>query len=52
MKSSDIHIRVISQEMPLPPIIKIFLKITYKKNSFKFPRGQWVNDDTTSADAA
>ena len=31
MKSSDIHIRTISQKMPQPPINKYHLKITYLK---------------------
>ena len=34
MKSRDIHIRALSQEIPQPSIIQI---------SFKFPRGQWVD---------
>ena len=42
VKSSDIHIMAISQEMPHSLITKIYLKIT-SKISFKFPRGQWVN---------
>ena len=42
VKSSDVHIRAISQEMPQPSITKICLKIT-SKISFKFPRDQWVN---------
>ena len=41
VKSSDIHVRAISQEMPQPSITKTHLKIIYKI-SFKFPRGQWV----------
>ena len=36
-KSSDIHIRAISQEMPQPAITKICLKITYLKFHSKFP---------------
>ena len=42
VKSSDIHIRAISQEKPQPSITRIHLKIA-SKISFKFPRGQWVN---------
>ena len=38
VKSSDIRIRAISQEMPIPSSTKICLKITYLKISFKFPR--------------
>ena len=41
VKSSDIHIRAISQEMPQPSITKIHLKII-SKILFQFPRGQWV----------
>ena len=37
VKSSDIHIRAISQEMPQPSIIKISLKITYLKFHSNFP---------------
>ena len=37
MKSSDIHIRAISQEMPQPSIPKIHLKITYSKFHSNFP---------------
>ena len=44
VKSTDIHIRAISQEMPQPSITKIPWENYYiSKNSFKFPRGQWVN---------
>ena len=39
MKSSDINIMSISQEMPQPSITKICLKSRY----IKFPRGQSVN---------
>ena len=42
VKSSDIDIKVISQEMPQPSITKICLKITYLK-FLQIPRGQWVN---------
>ena len=45
VKSSDIHIRTISQEMPEPSITKVRLKITLKI-LFRFPRGQWVNTMT------
>ena len=38
VKSNDIHIRAISQEMPQPSIIKIRLKITYLKFHPNFPR--------------
>ena len=37
MKSSDIHIRTISHEMPQPSITKICLKITYLKFHSNFP---------------
>ena len=37
MKSSDIHIRAISQEMPQPSITKICLKITCLKFNSNFP---------------
>ena len=37
VKSSDIHIRAISQEMPQPSITKIYLKITCLKFHSKFP---------------
>ena len=37
VKSSDIHIRAISQEMPQPPITKIGLKITHLKFHSYFP---------------
>ena len=37
VKSSDIHIRAISQETPQPSITKIFLKITYQKFHSTFP---------------
>ena len=56
MKSNDIHIRAISQEMPQSSITKICLKIIFlkfhsnfpganelNKISFKSARGQWVN---------
>ena len=42
-KSSDIHIRTISQEMPQISIKKICLKITYLKFYPKLPMDQWVN---------
>ena len=35
-KSSDIHIRAISQEMPQPSVIEIRLKITYLKFNSNF----------------
>ena len=37
MKSSDIHIRAISQEMPQPSITKNSLKITYLKFRSNLP---------------
>ena len=37
MKSSDIHIRAISQQMPQPSIIKICMKITCLKFHSNFP---------------
>ena len=37
VKSSDIHIKAISQQMPQPSITKIRLKITYLKFSSNFP---------------
>ena len=37
MKSSDIHIRAISQEMPQLSITKICLKITYLEFYSNFP---------------
>ena len=37
VKSSDIHIRTISQEMPQPPITKIYFKVTYLKFHSNFP---------------
>ena len=48
MKSSDIHTRAISQEMPQPSITKICLKITclkFQKNS----QDQWVKQFTDMA---
>ena len=37
VKSSDIHIMAISQEMPQPSITKIHVKITYLKLHLNFP---------------
>ena len=37
VKSTDIHIRAISQEMPHPSITQISLKITYLRFHSKFP---------------
>ena len=37
VKSSDIHIRAISQEIPQPAITKIHLKITNLKFNSNFP---------------
>ena len=42
LKSSDIHIRTILQEMPQPSITKICLKII-SKILLKFPRVHWVD---------
>ena len=56
MKSSDLHIRAISQEMPQPSITKICLKIVYLKlhsnlpgsNELKFcPTGPLWRDTTS-----
>ena len=38
LKISDVHLKVISQEIPQPPVAEISLKIIYLN-----PRGQWVN---------
>ena len=43
LKSSDIHIRAISQEMPQPSITKIRLKITYLKFHSNFPGANELN---------
>ena len=43
VKSKDIHIRAISQEMPQTSITKIQFENCISKISLKFPRGQWVN---------
>ena len=40
VKSSDIHIREISQEMPQPSITKNLFENYISKILFKFPRGQ------------
>ena len=37
MKSNNIHIRAISQQMPQPAITKIYLKMTYLKLHSNFP---------------
>ena len=39
VKSCDIHIRAISQEMPQPSLTKIHLTITYIKFHSNFPGG-------------
>ena len=51
MKSSDIHIWAISQEMPQPPITKICLKITYLKFRSVFPGANELNWITHSLTA-
>ena len=43
VKSSDIHIRVISQEMPQPSITKIHLKIAYQKFHSNSPGANELN---------
>ena len=43
VRSSDIHLRAISWDISQPSITKPCLKIIWSKNSFKTPRGQWVN---------
>ena len=43
MKSSDIHIRAISQDKPQQTITKIHLKFTYSKFHSNFPGAKWVN---------
>ena len=43
VKSSDIHIRAISQAMPQPSITKICLKITYSKFHLNFPGANKLN---------
>ena len=43
MKSSDIHIRAISQEMPLSSITKICLNITWLKFRWNFPGANGMN---------
>ena len=40
VRSSDIHLKAISKELPLSSITEISFKIY--KFSFKSPRGQWV----------
>ena len=44
VKSSDIHIRTISQEMPQPSITKICLKIKYLKFHSNSPGANELND--------
>ena len=44
MKSNDIHIRAISQEMPQKSITKIHLKITYLKFHSNFPGANELKD--------
>ena len=46
LKSSDIHIRAISQEMPQPSITKIHLKITYLEFHSNFPRANELTQIT------
>ena len=48
VKSSDINIREISQEMPQPSTIKIHLKITYIKFHSNFPGANELNGDKTN----
>ena len=45
MRSSDIHLRAISQEIPEPSIIKLSLKIEYLKFHPNLS-GHWVNLNT------
>ena len=49
VKSSDIHTRAISQEMPQPLITKICLKITYLKFHSNFPGNNELKDNTSNA---
>ena len=42
-RSSDIHSRTVSQEIPQSSINKISLKINYLRFGHISPRGQWVN---------
>ena len=46
--NNEISLKAISQEIPQPSITKISLKIIIK-NSFKSPRGPWVNSSSPSA---
>ena len=48
VKSSDIHIRTISQEMPQPSITKIRLNIAYLKFHSNFPGANELIDSVTS----
>ena len=43
VRSKDISVRTILQNIPQLSIIKISLQITYMNFSFKYPRGQWFN---------
>ena len=52
LKSSDIHIRTISHEMPQPSITKICLKITYIKFHSNFPRDNELIKVALSIDAS
>ena len=47
MKSSDIPIRAISQEMPQPSVTKIRLKITYLNFHSNFPGANELNNHQT-----
>ena len=49
VKSSEIHIMAISQEMPQPSSTKIRLKITCLKFHSNFSGGQWVNTKVTQS---
>ena len=46
LKSSDIHSRAMSQEMPQPSITKIHLKITYLEFHSNFPRANELTQIT------
>ena len=50
VKSSDIHIRAISQQMPQPSITKIHLKITYPKFHSNFPGANELTENTCHAE--
>ena len=50
MKSRDIHIRAILQEMPQASVMKICLKITYLKSDSNFPGVNELNIGTRRVD--